>query len=51
VLGQASLLCGRWREPVAGHKSNLVATTDILEAVKRRFMSGPAARVSSPRIR
>jgi hypothetical protein len=51
VLTQDLLLFWCWRQPVAGHDSNLVATADILEGVKRRFLPGLNAGVSTPRIR
>jgi len=38
VPGQDGLLCWRRCQPVAGHESDLVATTDSLEEVKRRFL-------------
>jgi hypothetical protein len=50
VLPQGDLLRWRWHQPVARHESNLLATTDSLEEVERRALSGLKARVSTPRI-
>jgi hypothetical protein len=47
MLAQDLLLFWRWLQPVPGHESNVLATTDILEGVKRRFLPHLAG-VSSP---
>ena len=51
VHPQSMLLLWRGYETVARHKSNVLATTDISEGVKRRLLAGPNARISAPRIR
>jgi len=48
VLPQEKLLLWSRREPVAGHKSNLLATTDILEEVMRCPSSLPNVGGSVP---
>jgi hypothetical protein len=51
VPGQDGQL--RWRrcQPVAGHESNLITTTDSLERGERRSLSGLEAKVFTPRTR
>lgn len=51
VLPQDELLFGCWLQPVSGHDSNLLSSTDILEGVKRRFIPGLKTGVATPRIR
>jgi hypothetical protein len=43
-------LLGRGREqPICGHANTLATTTDIPEEVRRRFLPGLKAGVSTPR--
>jgi hypothetical protein len=50
VPGQDDLLRGRWCQPVAGHKPNLVATSDIPSAANRRFVSSLPGQIRTLRI-
>ncbi len=51
VVPQHRQLCGCGEQPVSGHANILSTTTDISGEVKRRFLSGLKARVSTPRSR
>ena len=48
VLPQHRLLGGRGVQPVSGHANTLATTTDIPGEVKRRFLPGLKAGVSTP---
>jgi hypothetical protein len=49
VLAQDPILRWRWLEPVSGHKSNVLSTTDILEGSEAAFIPGLMAGVSALR--
>ena len=49
VVPQHGLLGGRGVQPVPGHANTLSDTTDISGEVKRRFLAGLKAGVSTPR--
>jgi hypothetical protein len=51
MVPQHYFLDGRRRQPIAGHSNTLATAADILGEVKRRFLLGPAAEVSTPHIR
>jgi hypothetical protein len=49
VVPQHRFLSGGGDEPVPGHANTLSGTTDISGGVKRRFLPGLKAGVSTPR--
>ena len=49
VVPQRCLLGGRGEQTVPGHTNTLATTTDISGEVKRRFLPGLKAGVSTPR--
>jgi hypothetical protein len=51
VFPQDQFLPQSRHEPVTGHESNLLATTDTFEEVTRRHVSRLKARISTPRSR
>src|SRR5216683_3192099 len=51
VVPQRCLLGGRGEQTVPGHANTLANTTGISGEVKRRFLPGPKAGVSTPRSR
>jgi hypothetical protein len=49
VVPQDCLLSGRGEQTVPGHANTLANTTDISGEVKRRFLPGLQAGISTPR--
>ena len=51
MVPQHYFLDGRRHQPITGHSNTLSTAADIFGEVKRRFLPGPEAGVSTPHIR